>query len=112
MLTSGAPCPPAATSRGRKSATTGQPVRSAIHAGWPICRVPSSGAALDPVEDGLAVGGDQVRLARRRVLVRSLGQLGERLADPGVQPADLSSVVGGRRQRSRDGVVQIGGVPG
>ena len=39
-LTSGAPCPPAATSRLRRSATTAQPVRSAIQAGWPSCSVP------------------------------------------------------------------------
>ena len=38
-VSGGAPCPPAATSRTRKSATVVIPVRSAITAGSPICRV-------------------------------------------------------------------------
>jgi len=37
--TSGAPCPPAATSRTRKSLITSMPVRSAITAASPICHV-------------------------------------------------------------------------
>lgn len=44
MGTSGAPCPPAATSRTRKSAMTSRPVRSAITAGWPNCQVPCGGS--------------------------------------------------------------------
>ena len=41
VLASGAPRPPAATSRARRSEMTGRPVRSATQAGWPICRVPT-----------------------------------------------------------------------
>ena len=44
MGTSGAPCPPAATSRTRKSLTTSTPVRSAITADSPICQVACGGA--------------------------------------------------------------------
>ena len=44
MGTRGAPCPPAARSRTRKSATTGNPVRSAMTAGWPNCQVARGGS--------------------------------------------------------------------
>ena len=37
--TNGAPCPPAATSRTRKSLTTSMPRRSAITAASPVCHV-------------------------------------------------------------------------
>jgi hypothetical protein len=39
MGTSGAPCPPAATSRTRKSLTTSMPSRSAMTAASPSCQV-------------------------------------------------------------------------
>src|SRR3989454_3751385 len=42
--TSGAPCPPAATSRDRKSLTTRTPTRSAITAGSPSCSVARPGS--------------------------------------------------------------------
>ena len=44
--TSGAPSPPAAMSRGRKSATTGSPVRSAMIAGSAICSVAARPSGL------------------------------------------------------------------
>ena len=44
MGTSGAPCPPAATSRLRKSEITASPVRSAMTAAFPICQVAAPGA--------------------------------------------------------------------
>ena len=44
MGTSGAPCPPAATSRTRKSLTTSMPVRSAITADSPSCQVECGGS--------------------------------------------------------------------
>ena len=58
--TSGAPCPPAATSRTRKSLTTSRPVRSAITADSPICHVDRPGSChtvcpCDPIaRDGAA----------------------------------------------------------
>ena len=42
--TSGAPCPPAATSRARKSLTTRTPNRSASTAGSPSCQLTSGGS--------------------------------------------------------------------
>ena len=53
VLASGAPWPPAATSRARRSETTGRPVRSATHAGWPELEGAVAAAVADVVEDGL-----------------------------------------------------------
>ena len=97
--TSGAPWPPAATSRARRSETTGTPVRSAIHAGWPTCSVPFDAPVLDPVEQRLAVRGDQVDAPKRSTAAAR--ELRERLADPRVQPAHASSVVGAAAARPR-----------
>src|SRR5713226_7183535 len=44
MGTGGAPCPPAATSRARKSLTTRTPTRSAITAGSPSCKLARPGS--------------------------------------------------------------------
>ena len=62
---SGAPWPPAAMSRGRKSATVVTPSRSAITDGSASCSVERVWPGADLVPDGLAVRGHQVGLARR-----------------------------------------------
>jgi hypothetical protein len=54
---------------------------------------------LDPVEDGLAVGADEVD--RTAAGDRRRGDLGERLARSCVQPADVANRAGRGRVRGR-----------
>ena len=91
---SGAPSPPAARSRGRKSATVVQPVRSAITRGIADLerRVP-----LGVVGDGLAVRGDRVDLGERdaRVARDRRGRRGEALAELDVEARELGQHLAG-----------------
>ena len=89
--TSGAPCPPAATSRARKPLTTRTPNRSASTAGSPSCQV-TGGGSCQMVCPGKAMRARSeagVRAWASSDLHRLRGPLGE----PDVQP----------RQRGRSG---------
>ena len=93
--TSGAPSPPAATSRTRKSLTTGRPVRSAITAASPICSVaPRAPGGARVVHGGLAVRADQVdvAIATPAVAQTAVGRLGEGLAEEHVEIAQRGRV--------------------
>src|ERR1700689_2733277 len=46
-------------------------------------------AALDPVKDGLAVRADHVRFALEELIGEGTGDVGEALANEGVQTTDL-----------------------
>ena len=93
--TRGAPSPPAATSRTRKSLTTGQPVRSAMTAASPICSVaPTCPAergwctAVWPCEPMRSTSASGTPAASRH----GDGRVGERLAEQHVEVAQLGGV--------------------
>ena len=86
--TSGAPCPPAATSRTRKSLTTSMPVRSAITAGF--ADLPRRVRRFVP--ERLAVRADRANVGARDA---GLGEHGDRRVG---EPA--------RRGRSRAGSIR------
>jgi hypothetical protein len=76
MGTSGAPCPPAATSRGRKLLTTRTPKRSARTAGSPSCQV-TVGGSCQTVCPGKAMKPRSlagVRVWARRIWIASAAQ--------------------------------------
>ena len=97
VLASGAPCPPAAMSRARTSATTGAPVASAIHAGWPSCRPPRARPSAS-TQWKIVWPWDTMRSTAPppNSIDGRPCRLGERLADERVQPAHL---LGRRRRR-------------
>ena len=83
--TSGAPCPPAATSRTRKSLTTSTPVRSAITAASPSCHVECGASCqivwpCEPIARTSALAhaglGDARRRRRRRANCRDRTRAG------------------------------------
>ncbi len=63
MAASGAPCPPAATSAARRSATTGKSSLFGDPGGLADLKCPPGLALLNPVKEGLAVGSDQIDIA-------------------------------------------------
>ena len=86
MGTSGAPCPPAATSRGRKPLTTRTPNCSARIAGSPSCQV-TSGGSCQMVCPGNAMKA-MSDVGHPRLVQQDLHRLGGPFRDPHVEPGE------------------------
>ena len=99
--TSGAPCPPAATSRARKLLTTRTPNRSARTAGSPSCQV----TARRLVPDRLAVEGDEGQLRRRHLRLR---QHASRPPPPPTRPGARAAARASARRRRSSACAELG----